>query len=494
MVRRQQVVWVGSAAPSGLETAAAMRRLSLIERDQPSDDELASARAAIFDVPRYSGSVAKLLTEQLPRCIVHGVRPIIRADSAIIKTVQGLVPELKERWLSFDTRRSLEDLLEEARDAGFDPGPSYRKDIVIRGFALTGEDLLLVQRAFHDCDEVELFRLTEGKSQAIVLRVHARIGRKAPGSFTLPFLAKIDDVNNIRQECANFEEFVSGHIPFTQRPNLDSDRSIFGTSRGILVGDFVEDAVSLSAISDRPEGRNVIYSIFDDALRSWRRHAYADPAESKISITELLPDVIRPGEIIASIRSRAAAFGLKDTPENLEKRLKDVSAFHYRRGIIHGDLHPGNVMVRGTEAILIDFFGIWRSAPLVADVACLEVAFCFTVAAERVANGVTKVHRKEFAAWRSAIDALFDPACLRYVPPLQEPPSRYSWLWSACRQTRGMAHQIGADGAPYACALVTYLLRRARLGGYPRENIAVAAYALRTAEKVLLCIEKGGFN
>ena len=313
----------------------------------------------------------------------------------------------------------------------------------------------------------------------------------APGSFALPFLVKLDRVSNIRKEHENFENYVAGHLPFTQRPNLNNGRSIFGAYRGILVGDFVEDAVPLSRICDRPEGRSVIYSIFDDALRSWRRHAYADPDDRKLSITELLPDLIRPNEITPEILARAKRLGLKNDPKNLVDRLTASSVFHYQRGIIHGDLHPGNVMVRGSEAILIDFFSIWPLAPLVADVACLEVALCFTVAAEQVSSGVTRVHSVEFQAWRRQIDALYARACLRYVPPLQDPPSKLSWLWSACRQTRGMAHQIGADGAPYACALVTYLLRRARLGGRTGENIAVAAYALRTAERVLTCVERG---
>jgi hypothetical protein len=146
-------------------------------------------------------------------------------------------------------------------------------------------------------------------------------------------------------------------------------------------------------------------------------------------------------------------------------------------------------MVRGSEPILIDFFSIWPAAPLVADLACMEVATCFTIAPEQATLGRTRIRRKEFRSWQKEIDALFAQSCLDYVPPLQEPPSKFNWLWSICRQTRGMAHLVGADGGPYEAALVAYLVRRARLGGNATENIAIAAYALRTAQLVLECLE-----
>lgn len=493
MNTRGQVLWLGSAAPPSFADSLQARRLSVVNVDIPSEEQLASSRAAIFDIPKYSGEVAKVLTDEIPRCLTHGVRAIIRAESRVLTAVQGRLAEFPGRWLAIDPSRHVDDIAEEARDTDFEPGPSCSKDLVIRGAQLNAEDLTLVQRAFSDCEDVELLPLTDGKSAAKVFRVHARFARRAPGAFTLPFLAKIDTAKNIELEINNFRQYVSGHVPFSQRPNLANDRSLIGAKRGIIVGDFVEDAVSLSRVCSWPEGRTVIYSIFDDALRSWRRHAYADNDSTKVPLTDLLPDVVRPDQIPKAVVDKAQYYGLKSTPTDLYARLVAVSTHHYRRGIIHGDLHPGNVMVRGAEAILIDFFGIWDSAPLVADVACLEVALCFTTAAEEVVRSPTTVKQAEFSAWRKTVDLLYSEACLRYVPPLQEPPSKHSWLWSACRQTRAMAHQVGADGAPYACALVVYLMRRARLGSYPGENASIAGYALRTAEKVLACIEAGRF-
>ena len=490
MPSRQQVLWIGDKPDKAVEEAFVQRRLSLTQIVNPTDDDLSVSRAAIFNITRYSGAIAGQLSSELPRCISHGARPIIRCDSTTGLIIQARFSEFKDRYGLIGSLMPPDDLAEEAREGIQGAGPTFNKTLKVKGATLTGENLLLLQRAFSDCSEIELLPLTEGKSNALVFRAHARVGSVAPAAFMLPFLVKLDTAPNIETELENFRTYVAPHVPFSHRPDLDAGRSLIGATRGILVGDFVEDAASLAQLCSDPSGRGAIYSLFDDALRSWRRHAYADPSTTKLSFTELMPGLIKETEILPRIVNLARKkFGLTATPNQLVDRLTKASVFNYRRGIIHGDLHPGNVMVRGSEPILIDFFSIWGAAPLIADVACMEVAVCFTIAPEKTALGRTKVHEKPFRSWKKEIDALFAKACLNYVPPLQEPPSEFNWLWSICRQTRMMAHLVGADRGPYEAALVAYLLRRARLGLNPKENLLIAAYALRTAEVVLKCLE-----
>ena len=359
VVSRTHVIWLGAPPPHGFVEALETRRLSVVQSDEPSDDALATSCAAIFNIPKYNGTIAGMIKSEVPRCISHGARPIIRADSHIIRIIQGLIKDYSGRWHPIATSRQPDDLAEEARDEKDKCGPSYEKELDIQGCAVDGEDRLLFQRAFHDCTAIELLSQKEGKSNAKVFRVHARVGNGAPGSFMLPFLAKLDSVSDIKAEFDRFERYVVGHVPFSQRPNIAGGRSVLGANRGILVGDFVEDATSLARICERPEARSIIYSIFDDALRSWRRHAYVDPPNAALAFTNpaLMPDIIRPAEILPEIVATAKKrFGLRATPQDLVDRLTKASVFKYQRGIVHGDLHPGNVMVRGTEAILIDFF------------------------------------------------------------------------------------------------------------------------------------------
>ena len=70
-------------------------------------------------------------------------------------------------------------------------------------------------------------------------------------------------------------------------------------------------------------------------------------------------------------------FGLATDPNTLRDRIceaaKTVSCFF---GPYHGDLHPGNIMVRGGDAILIDFSSA-SDGPLTADPAALEVSLIF---------------------------------------------------------------------------------------------------------------------
>jgi hypothetical protein len=464
--------------------------MTLTPTMSPTDDDLAVSCAAIINISRYTGTIAGQLSSDVPRCIAHGVRPIIRCDSATVRIVQGRLADLIDRYQIVGTTVAPDDLAEEAREGLQNAGPSFNSRLDIKGAVFSAEDLILLQRAFSDCTEIDLLPLTDGKSNALVFRAHARLGPVAPRAFVLPFLVKLDSASNIRTELENFRTYVAPHVPFSHRPNLDGGRSLIGATRGVLVGDFVEEATSLARLCPEPGGRRAIYSLFDDALRSWRRHAYADPDTAKLAFTELMPGLIREGEILPEIVDLARKYGLSASPADLAARLTKASVFHYQRGIIHGDLHPGNVMVRGGEPILIDFFSIWPVAPLVADAACMEVAVCFTVAPEQATVGRTEVHAEQFESWTKEIDALFAESCLEYVPPLQEPPSDFNWLWSICRQTRVMAHLVGADRGPYLAALVAYLLRRARLGGNPTDNIHVAAYALRTAEVVLRCLEK----
>ena len=80
------------------------------------------------------------------------------------------------------------------------------------------------------------------------------------------------------------------------------------------------------------------------------------------------------------------------------------------------------------------------------------------------------------------------------VPPLQEQPCVHSWMWSACRQLRLMAHYIEPSEGAYAYLLAAYLLRMAMFPddeskiepGSP--DAVVRGYAYWCAERILLAM------
>lgn len=486
---RPAVLWNGDPPPSDVEAALKTRGLLAEQLSVVGPADLDKACATVFWAEGKSASPIIAGVKNFANdCVNHGHRVIVCCDDAawqIVSTLPG-----SKHWQFVSQGTDCQALAERVRGGLVEAGPPATGPEPEGAIDLSPEDLTLFRRAFWDCDIARVKEMKEGRSSARVFRVHARRRSKQPPGYLLPFLVKIDTREEIEREQNNYINFVEGHVPFTQRPNFNASRSIATPTRSIMVSDFVDEAHSLVEVCRRPESRDVIYSLFDDALRSWRRDAFSgDVDPPALPITAYLGSVVKPAEILPQVLTRAGTLGLKSTPHDLLDRLKAVSFFPYRIGTIHGDLHPGNVMVRRQEAILIDFALVWDKRPIIADLACLEVAACFTVASDAVARSDKQLNRAEYQIWKDELRKLFDCTCLNHVPPLQEPGPR-DWLWTLCRQTRSMADQTGASKAAYASALVTYLLRRARLSAQS-DHHAIGAHALIIAENIVEGLEEG---
>lgn len=486
---RTAVLWNGDPPPE--DVAAAIQKRGLLAEQVSTVDaaDLNKACATVFWATGKSPApIIAGVKGFASDCLNHGHRVIVCCEDDVWRALSGISGF--GHWQFVSLGADCDDFAERVRGGLFEAGPPATGPEPEAALGLSPEDRILFRRAFWDCDIARVKELKEGRSSARVFRVHARRSNQEPPGYLLPFLVKIDTASEIGREQINYTRFVEGHVPFTQRPNYSDSRSISTPTRAIMVSDFVDEAHSLVEVCRRPESRDVLYSLFDDALRSWRRDAFSDNANSpERPITTYLSAAVRPSEILEAVLSKATKLGLKAAPADLLARLEAVSAFPYRIGTIHGDLHPGNVMVRRQEAILIDFASIWENCPIIADLACLEVAACFTVAPERVARSATQLRQTEYKVWKAELGKLFDRACLRHVPPLQEPGPQ-DWLWTLCRQTRSMAAQADASKAAYASALVVYLLRRARLST-ESEHPAIGAHALMTAERIVVGLEKG---
>lgn len=145
-------------------------------------------------------------------------------------------------------------------------------------------------------------------------------------------------------------------------------------------------------------------------------------------------------------------------------------------GPVHGDLHCGNVCVRATDAIVIDFLA-HRSEPLLYDAACLEASL--------LVEGFAGDERSA-EEWLSSIKALYERSPLDGTLPHPNPKNKSSWFYTSVHQIRRYARGWECGPKQYAGALaVAFLIKSTKArkaAGFEAARYA-AAYVL--AEQVL---------
>jgi hypothetical protein len=285
---------------------------------------------------------------------------------------------------------------------------------------------------------------------------------------------KYSDSRKIKEELEKYERYVSHYIPFNLRPQIDLDRCLSGHKRGILVGKFVTRSESLLEALRRGVGVQPIHSLFEDTLAGWRLQAYEGPFKGvqKGTFESEMPYFFRPEQIPKERLELAKKFGASRSPEDVKAALATLPEIEYRRSPMHGDLHCGNVRVRGIDSILIDF-QLVRHGPLVVDPACLEVSLLFTAAGDKNDG------------WKDLVDNLYEPGHLQSPPPPASGPSSREWLWAAVRQLRMIALSCQTSPNEYLTALIYCLLRRSRFDEDERFEQERAAYAYVLAEQLL---------
>lgn len=356
--------------------------------------------------------------------------------------------------------------------------PTANEKLKISGMAHLDPLLqTFLRRSFYDCDSIVLQELSGGRT-ATVASAHARFRDSIVGPRPLPFFVKFGDVDKIRQEVANYNYYVAHYIPFSLRPQIDGDRCLYGPKKGLLVGKFVTRSEPLLDALRRGAGVQPIHSLFEETLAGWRLQAYEGRPGGEMTRTfeQELGDLFRPDQMPAGRFDLAKSMGATQRPEDIKAALASLPPRTYLRSPMHGDLHCGNVRVRGIDSILIDF-QLVRDGPLVVDPACLEVSLVFSAAGD-VNDG-----------WRELVDTLYKPEYLDRPPPPANEPSKHEWLWSAVRQLRLIA--LGCEKSPdeYSTALLYCLLRRARFKEDDPAEQERAAYAYVIAERLIATLK-----
>jgi hypothetical protein len=167
-----------------------------------------------------------------------------------------------------------------------------------------------------------------------------------------------------------------------------------------------------------------------------------------------LDELMKKNDVI----TRAQALGLTATPQELHDNIcAAAKLLSCIEGPNHGDLHTGNVMVRGGDAILIDF-GSTNSGPLTADPATLEASLMF---------GTDSLEtEKVFPEWRVFIDEIYGPQVTTTLHPpalFETKPGHFSWLRRSLRELRHVLLACEGSAEEAKLILATYLMRYARL-------------------------------
>jgi hypothetical protein len=315
-------------------------------------------------------------------------------------------------------------------------------------------DELLLRRAFSDARKIRLEPLTGGKT-ADVFRVHAQFARTSLSVQPLPFFAKLGDRSKIELELRNYREYAYHYVPFHLRPNIDDERSVLGSKRACLVGNFVEFAKPLWIAVEDGEFSAPLNALFDMTLRGWWAQAFSHPrgpVTGKAVAGTLGKDIFDHKRARPNHLQRATTLGLTRSPIEIYESLCDRRDTEtYYEAPFHGDLHPENIFVRNADAILIDL-GSARMGPIGGDPACLEVALAMDV---RLSDLKT-----DPAEWTKDVDRLFAAAGFLQSPLPVDAETAWKHRVNAVRKVRTLAQAAQTCETGYQSAIAMYLLRR----------------------------------
>jgi hypothetical protein len=307
---------------------------------------------------------------------------------------------------------------------------------------------LMLRRSFHDCRELYLNNdeIDDGRSGVRVYMAHATLRQPYGLSCPLPFFVKVGPRKKILREWRNYEQHVREYVPFHLGPRLVRERCALGAHEGIIVGDFVEDSEGLDECSRNGRAATPIGTLFDRTLRGW----HFQPATGLGPLYAELRKLIK-GEVPAARLLTAMHLGAKRNPAELISELQRRPPEELLLGQIHGDLHAGNVRVRGSDAILIDFHSC-RNGALLVDPAALEVSLAIRFPKD---VGFNK------DGWERIVRYLFSREALLRPPTVHDRTEPYAWLVSCVRQIRLHASAMQIQQGQYAWVLAVHLLQAA---------------------------------
>jgi hypothetical protein len=362
--------------------------------------------------------------------------------------------------------------------AGESPNLDLSPDAVSakgKKLTLSREGAMLVRRAFQDCSEVHLRQMQDGLSGVRVFRAYAKLSGGMEGKWPASYFVKIGNRKKIGAEYYNYQAHALQYLPFNLAPRLTLERCGLGACHGIIVGDFVEQSEALRDSASAGRAVHAIGMLFSRTLGAWRHAARKDDRRSlPEALSYLLPaEAAIPAERKVLIRSLGATPDLSQ----IRQLLDQCDAKPILVGTIHGDLNASNILIRFSDAILIDFEQLREGRPLLYDAASVEAGL--------LVDGFAQ-DRRRVPAWLKTIEPLYDSHEMFEWRVPCHPKDGSAWFYDCVREIRLHAKQLELKKGQYATALALAFVKKScnpHLFHDRRDSLRAAAYIL--AERIL---------
>lgn len=478
-MNRKTVIWLGQEPDATLVELAEVRQLTLLPNPSFAMDKIdttfATCHALVLNLENAE-ALDDTVMRRVEKAQHHGAFVIATSP---LEAVDALSARFKANTetddVPIDALRNPSRFFDKI--CNHKRGPIWKSVQPTGDVKLDAEQKILLARAFRDCSKVELRRLDDGNTatvfQAFVQLPESRVGRRA-----LPFLVKFDRKPKIDRELRNYRECVKPFVPFYAAPHLDDERSLLGARWGVLVANFIEHSRSLDDMIHEGLTQGLVASIFDDALRGWRRQAYH---ESHFKVTSSIAQSLGGAgfdgnasqvELAEKIARKAAKFGAVASAVELSRRLCALPAVEHHRAIRHGDLHPRNIRVRNGQAVLIDFAAV-GDGPMVGDPAMLDAAIPL------------RMKETNFAVWRAYAEKWFAYDNLIRLPDAPAPEEDHVATGEFLRDIRRIGLSDQRTQGEYATAVAVFLLRHAYRKDEGQEDLARRAVLFAAAEAIV---------
>ena len=383
-----------------------------------------------------------------------------------------------------------------ANPAGRPPNPSLKiVNHAVRAPTLTGENALLLRRAFSDCSSIELFPKTDGMSGVDAFEAFAHLATNVVGG-PAPYrcFVKLGPRVKVAREFEKYQTIALENVPFHLGPRLRADRCALGKSQGLITCDYVVGAETLRDSVRDGRSVHVIGNLFNQTLISWRRAA----TEEQRPLTEYLVEHLEERNVVPEHRAQLIRkYGGTKTLKELKATIAQATPSQpVLVGVIHGDLHATNVLVRMNDAVIIDLERIAVGRPLLLDVASLEGGLLIDGFV-----GDSRSTKKVLAS----ILPLYTRAALEQDDHACHPADKSTWFVDSVRQIRMQAQQMERQSHQYGWTLAAVLLKKAcnpddlrkpgeagagRSAKRTREDMRAMAFVL--AEKIILGLSEQG--
>ncbi len=336
--------------------------------------------------------------------------------------------------------------------AGRSPNTGLRIDVVDsrgRQIVLGETRELLLKRAFDNCEAVHLRQMQDGLSGVVVFRALAEHAGGLEGSgWPVLYFVKIGDRQKITDEYEKYQGHALLYIPFNLGPRLTLERCGLGAHEAIIVGDFVEQAEALKNCASGGRAAHALSNLFNRTLRAW--HNAAEGQNSR-TVFECLAERY-PTEIPDEREPLIRAYGGTHSLQYLRSVLEQVKAKPVLIGTIHGDLNASNVLIRGGDAIVIDFEQLTEGMPLVYDAASVEAGL--------FVDGFAEDPREPLAILESIAPLYQSKQLFDWLKPCH-PKDGSSWFYECVRLVRLQAQQFQLAPDQYATALAFAYIKKA---------------------------------